>query len=167
MPSAELTSIKKYNGITWLRAALTGMLGSLVMYAFLAYIIREGFAPFQLTPSAAFLYRLGLPIHPFGPLLHFLYGAFWSMVLLLIYDRQINIRRGIVLSFFAWLIFMTVTCPIIGWGFFGLATPADLPGIMQIHSPARFIVATAMLHLLFGLVIGGVNMVWTVQRMDE
>jgi|GEM_PF-6604714 len=62
----------------YVRAGLVGLLGSLVMFILMMIGINGlGIAPFNISPSAVFLAKLGLSPKPLGLFVHFGYGLFW------------------------------------------------------------------------------------------
>lgn len=148
----------------WIKAAAVGALGSLVMFLLMMLGIHgTGIAPFNLPPSAAFLEQIGLNVGPLPLLVHFGYGATWSMVLVALYGSATNVRRGTLFAAGLWLFMMIVYSPIIGWGIFGFggaghALSPDNP--LYLGSPIKYIVATLVLHLIYGSIIGGVNPAW-------
>lgn len=145
----------------WLKAALVGALGSLVMFLIMMFGIHvTGVAPFQMPPSAAFLTRLGLNVGPLPLLMHFGYGAFWSVVLVFLFRDRADVLRGLGLSVVLWLFMMVALSPLIGWGLFGMANTAELPARLQLESGIRYLVLTLMLHLIYGAIIGWLNPVW-------
>ncbi len=73
-----------------------------------------GTAPFNFPPSAAFLGQFGLNMGPLPLLVHFGYGATWSLVLVGLYGPDTNIRRGIYLAAGLWLVLMLVHSPLVG-----------------------------------------------------
>jgi hypothetical protein len=122
-----------------------------------------GIAPFNLPPSAAFLEQLGLNVGPLPLLAHFGYGATWSMLLVALYGAETNVRRGVYLAVALWLFMMVVYSPITGWGVFGFGgsghtLAADHP--LYLGAPVKYLVATLILHLIYGSIIGGLNPVW-------
>ncbi len=146
----------------YLKAALVGIVGSLVMFIIMMIGIHgTGIAPFNIPPSAAFLVKLGLPVQPLALLVHFGYGAFWSIILIVATGNQPTIGKGLMLSIILWLIMMVIYSPIIGWGFFGFADTSDLAKKLQLEQGPKYLVMTLVLHLLYGLVIGWLNAIWT------
>lgn len=148
----------------WLKAALVGALGSLVMFGLIMFGIHgAGVAPFNLPPSAAFLETIGLNVGPLPLLVHFGYGATGSLLLVALYDQTTSLGKGLGLAAGLWLIMMVVYSPIIGWGLFGLGgsahqLAADNP--LYLGSSVKYIVATLVLHLIYGGIIGGLNPAW-------
>jgi hypothetical protein len=155
----------------WLKAAVVGALGSLVMFAILMMGIHgTGIAPFNLPPSAAFLEQIGLNVGPLPLLAHFGYGATWGVVLLALYGPNTNVRAGLTLAGGLWLFMMLVYSPIIGWGVFGfggtghtLASTAPL----YLGSPVKYLVATLVLHAIYGSIIGGLIPAWIDLGVSE
>jgi hypothetical protein len=148
----------------WFKSAVVGALGSLVMFLLMMFGIHgAGVAPFNIPPSAAFLEMLGLNTGPLPLLVHFGYGATWSLLLVALSGAETNVRHGIYLATGLWLFMMLVYSPIIGWGVFGFGgsgheLAADNP--LHLGSPIKYIVATLILHLLYGWIIGGLNPAW-------
>lgn len=147
----------------WIKAASVGLLGSLLMFIVMMVGINvTGIAPFNVPPSAAFLQALGINVGPLPLLVHFGYGAFWSMVLVAWAGRDTSVVRGLVLAFGLWLFMMVVYSPIIGWGFFGFgdasSLAADAP--LYLEPGPKYAVMTLLLHVVYGLIIGWLNPAW-------
>lgn len=155
----------------WIKAAVVGALGSLIMFLLIMFGIHgAGVAPFNLPPSAAFLEMLGINVGPLAPLTHFGYGAFWSIVLVALYDRDVSVGKGLGLATGLWLLMMIAYSPLIGWGFFGFGgaghgLPADDP--LYLGSPVKYVLATLVLHLIYGSIIGGINPAWIGSKEPE
>jgi hypothetical protein len=148
----------------WLKAALVGALGSFVMFVLMLLGIHlTGIAPFNTPPSAAFLKQLGFAVGPLPLVIHFGYGATWSMVLVALWGGDTDLKAGLTLAGALWLFMMVVYSPIIGWGFFGFGgTGHTLASTdpLYLGSPVKYIVATLVLHLIYGSIIGGLNPYW-------
>jgi len=147
----------------WIKAILTGFLGSLIMFLLMMLgIYGTGIAPFNVPPSAAFLIKLGLPAKPLALIVHFGYGAFWSLLLVYLYKEQTNIKKGLGLALVAWLIMMVIYSPIIGWGFFGFggASALNPTNPLFLEAGPKYLISTLVLHLIFGAVIGWINPKW-------
>lgn len=147
----------------WVKAAVVGILGALVMFILIAFAIQRGIAPFNIPPSAAMLTKLGINVGPLALLVHFGYGAFWSMVLVYVFQERTNVWNGMGLAGALWLIMMIVYSPIIGWGFFGFGgagatLPSDDP--LYLAPGPKYLVATLVLHLIYGAIIGWLNPLW-------
>jgi hypothetical protein len=138
----------------WLKSILVGVLGSLVMFLLMMLGIHgTGIAPFNLPPSAAFLEQLGLNAGPLPLLVHFGYGATWSVMLVVLYGSDTGVRQGIYLATGLWLFMMLVYSPLIGWGVFGVGgsghnLAAGSP--LYLGSTVKYIVATLLLPGLRG-----------------
>ena len=147
----------------WIKSAVIGVLGSLVMFLLMMYAIHgAGIAPFNLPPSAAFLEQLGLNVGPLPLLVHFGYGATWSVLLVWLYGADTSVRRGVYLATALWLFMMIVYSPIIGWGVFGFGGAGYESGdLLHLGPPVKYIGATLVLHLIYGFIIGGLNPAWT------
>jgi len=155
----------------WIKAAVVGALGSLIMFLLIMFGIHgTGVAPFNLPPSAAFLEILGLNVGPLPALVHFGYGATWSLVLVALYGRDTTLKTGLGLATGLWVLMMTVYSPLIGWGVFGFGgaghqLAASDP--LYLGSPVKYVVATLVLHLIYGSIIGGLNPAWIDFEEDE
>jgi hypothetical protein len=155
----------------WIKAAVVGALGSLVMFGLIMFGIHgTGIAPFNLPPSAAFLEKLGLNSGPLPLLVHFGYGATWSLVLVALYGRNTTVGKGLGLATGLWLVMMIGYSPLIGWGVFGFGgaghqlSPTDP---LYLGSPVKYVVATLVLHLIYGSIIGGLNPAWIGSEAAE
>lgn len=149
----------------WIKAGIVGLAGSLIMFLLMMLGIHgSGMAPFNIPPSAAFLNKLGLALGPLPLIVHFGYGAFWSLLLVYLFDYKTNIKKGLGISLAAWLIMMLIYSPIIGWGVFGFGDAHTLPPSDPLYLEAgpKYLVATLILHLIFGLIIGWLNPKWIV-----
>lgn len=148
----------------WLKAAVVGALGSLVMFALIMFGIHgAGIAPFNLPPSAAFLEMLGINVGPLPLLVHFGYGATWSLALVALYGRETTVGTGVGLAVGLWLLMMAVYSPLIGWGLFGFGGAGhqlDPSAPLYLGSPVKYVGATLVLHLIYGSIIGGLNPAW-------
>jgi len=147
----------------WTKAVIIGFLGSLIMFLLMMLgIYGTGIAPFNVPPSAAFVIKLGLPAKPLALIVHFGYGAFWSILLVYWYRDRTDIKKGLSLALIAWVIMMVIYSPIIGWGFFGLGNAHTLNtgNPLYLEAGPKYIVSTLMLHLIFGGIIGWLNPKW-------
>lgn len=143
--------------------ALTGFLASLVMFLFIYLGINvTGMAPFNVPPSYAFLYNLGVEQSGYALLLHFCYGIFWAYVLVYTFEDDISVAKALILSVVLWLFMMIVYSPLIGWGFFGFGYAQNLAvdHPLYLDSSLSYIVITLLLHLIYGLVLGYLSSRW-------
>ena len=151
--------------MSWIKAAVSGLLGSLVLFAVMVVGVRvTGMAPFNLPPSAAFLQALGLNVGPLAPVGHFLYGALWAVILYALFRERVGMGNALGVAGFQWLLLMVVYAPVIGWGFFGIGGPAhglppDAP--LYLGSVPRFLVLTLVLHAVYGAINGWLIPRWT------
>lgn len=127
-----------------------------------------GIAPFNIPPSAAFLTSMGINISPLPLLVHFGYGAFWSAILIGLAKSNTNIKTGLMLSIFLWLIMMVIYSPVMGWGFFGFGSTEAAPTAkMYLEDGPKYMLSTLILHLLYGITVGWLNRVWTLRSENE
>lgn len=143
--------------------ALTGFLASLVMFLFIYLGINvTGMAPFNVPPSYAFLYNLGVEQSGYALLLHFCYGIFWAYVLVYTFEDDISVAKGLTLSVVLWLFMMFVYSPLIGWGFFGFGYAQNLAvdHPLYLESSFSYILITLLLHLIYGWVLGYLSSRW-------
>ena len=142
------------------KALVVGLIGSLIMFILMQLALSSGVAPFNVPPSAAMVKTLGFSAKPLALIVHFLFGAFWSLIFVLIFNKTISTTKGLIFSFIPWLIMMLIFSPIIGWGVFGTADTSNLPEALQLGTPVKYIIATLVLHLIFGVTIGYGNTKW-------
>jgi len=152
-----------------MKASTAGFFAALLMFALMYVGINvTGLAPFQIPPSAAlYVQVLGLNVYTaeiLGLITHFLYGIFWSIVLLAIFWDRTSVGKGVGLSLGLWLLMMLVHSPIIGWGFFGFG--AEATDVLALGSASKYILATLILHLIYGVIIGWINSNWVIFGQD-
>jgi len=146
--------------------AAVGFLASLAMFLVLYVTINVvKIAPFNIFPSSAFLYNLGIEGRGYGLLLHFCYGVLWSYVFVYTFEEDSSKRKAIILSILLWGFMMIVYSPIIGWGIFGMGyasyLPADHP--LYLVNSFSYIFFTLIVHLVYGFSLGYLtNVVSTV-----
>ncbi|MDZ7659003.1 hypothetical protein [Fodinibius sp.] len=143
--------------------ALSGFLASLVMFLFIYIGINvTGLAPFNVPPSQAFLYNLGVVESGYALLLHFCYGTFWAFVLVYTFEDDLSILKAEVLAIVLWLFMMFVYSPLIGWGFFGFGYANNLPTDhpLYLDSALLYITITLLVHLVYGWVLGYLSSRW-------
>ena len=132
------------------------------MYVIIVAAIGSGLAPFNLPPSAAFLEYFGLNIGRLALLVHFGYGALWSLVLVGLFQEKTTVLKGNLLALVLWLVMMIGYGPSMGWGFFGAGSAAQLPSNHPLYlAPGpKYVIATLLLHLVYGTIIGWLNPAW-------
>ena len=153
----------------WTKAAGVGLVGSLVMFLLMMLGIHgTGIAPFNTPPSAAFLMKLGLPAQPLGLIVHFGYGAFWSVLLVYLYGNRTDIKKGLGIAVGAWLIMMILYSPIIGWGVFGFGDAHTLASTdpLYLETGPKYLISTLILHLVFGAIIGCGDAKWVTSKSE-
>ncbi|MCF8232400.1 MAG: hypothetical protein K9J27_09435 [Bacteroidales bacterium] len=152
-----------------LKAGIAGLAGSLLMYILLQVSLITGIAPFNVTPSYAFVNALGFDIKALAIVLHFLYGAFWSIMLVLFYGDEVNFGRGMSLSIVVWILMMIAISPGIDWGFFGNGSNSLLePDQMLYVAPGiKYPAFTLVIHLFYGLIVGWLNPNWAVRHIES
>lgn len=147
-----------------LKAMFVGCTASLVMLVLVLLAIQSGLAPFNLTPAAAFLERLGADQTPYPLLLHFGYGAFWSVFFILLFRERTTIAKGLGLGVALWLLMMLVVSPLLGWGVFGAASAAAAglsPQAPLYHAAGLgFLFWTLVAHLIYGAIVGWFDPQW-------
>lgn len=154
----------------WMKAIIVGLIASSIMTIITMLGVNVlGFAPFNLPPAQAFLDKIGFNAQPLPLILHFGYGALWSIVLVFITQIKPNARKGVLLSFGLWLIFMLIYSPIIGWGVFGFGEARQLPEKDPLHltNAWKFIGITLVLHIIYGVVVGWLNNLWLSNSQDQ
>lgn len=131
---------------SWPRAISIGIGVSVLTAIIMVALLKAGVSPFPKPPSLAFAETLlgrTLPM-PVGLLFHTVYVTFWSVIFVRYFPRK-NILTALGLAAVLWLVVLAVFFPIVGWGFAGLAI-----------SP-KLIVASAVPHILFGLLLWGLD----------
>jgi len=142
------------------KSGLVGALGSLVMFIIMMIGISQGMAPFKLPPSAAFLKTIGLHKGPLPLIVHFGYGMTWSVVLVALVRQHTSIAKGLFVALALWLFMMLVYSPMIGWGFFGFGSTYEKGAELYLQPGPKYLIITLVLHIIYGLIIGGVNPLW-------
>ncbi|WP_148862839.1 hypothetical protein [Marinobacter fonticola] len=131
---------------TWTRAIGIGLGVSILTAIVAVALLKAGVSPFPKPPSLAFAETLlgrTLPL-PVGLLFHTAYVTFWSVVFVRFFPRK-NLLTALGLAAALWVVILVVFFPLVGWGVAGLAI-----------SP-KLIVASAVPHLLFGLLLWGLD----------
>jgi len=139
-------TISKLPTSSWLRAIGVGLGVAVLTALVMLTLLKTGISPFPKPPSLAFAETLlgrTLPM-PAGLLFHTAYVIFWSVVFLRFFPKR-NLKTALVLAGFLWLVILSIFFPIVGWGLAGL----DI-------SP-KLIPASFMPHLLFGLLLWGLD----------
>ena len=122
-----------------------------------------GLAPFNVPPSNAFLYNLGVEGLGYALLLHFCYGTFWVFVLVYTFDDDLSIIKAEVLAIVLWFFMMFVYSPLIGWGFLGYGYAHYLSVDHPLYfgnQLGTYIFITLLVHLVYGWALGCLNSRW-------
>lgn len=140
---------------SWPRAIGIGIGVSIITAIVMVALLKAGVSPFPKPPSLAFAETLlgrSLPM-PVGLLFHTAYVTFWSVVFVRYFPRK-NLLTALGLAVALWMVILAVFFPVIGWGFAGLAIGPKL------------IVMSAMPHLLFGLLLWGLDRYFAKPSQD-
>lgn len=131
---------------SWPRAISIGIGVSVLTAIVMVALLKAGVSPFPKPPSLAFAETLlGRPLPmPVGLLFHTAYVTFWSVVFVQYFPRK-NLLTALGLAAALWVVILVVFFPVVGWGVAGLAI-----------SP-KLIPASALPHLLFGLLLWGLD----------
>jgi len=134
------TTLKYYAKAIGLGIATSVILSLIMVPAF-----KAGLSPFPKPVALAFAQTLfGKVPLPVGILFHILYVTFWSVIYIIMF-RHRTFPNALFLAFILWIIVLIIFFPVIGWGFLGL-------GI----SP-KLIIASAVPHLLFAVILWGLG----------
>lgn len=146
----------KLNNSSWWLALLAGIVGSIVMFFIMSFTIGRNMAPFNVPPSAAMVIKAGFNPKPLALIVHLVYGALDSLIMVAIFRTASSVKTGLIVAFFMWLIFMIIYSPIIGWGFFGFGEASTLPmdAPLYLAPGAKFLIVTLILHIIYGVIIG-------------
>lgn len=131
---------------SWLRAIGIGIAVSLLTAIAMVGLLKTGVSPFPKPPSLAFAETLlgrTLPM-PVGLLFHTVYVTFWSVMFVRYFPRK-TLPTALGLAAVLWVVILVVFFPVVGWGLAGLAIGPQL------------IPASALPHLLFGLLLWGLD----------
>ena len=131
---------------SWLRSIGIGIAVSALTAIVMVALLKAGVSPFPQPPSLAFAETLlgrSLPL-PVGQLFHTAYVTFWSGVFVRYFPRK-TLPTALGLAAVLWGVILVVFFPVVGWGFAGLAIGPQL------------IPASALPHLLFGLLLWGLD----------
>ena len=131
---------------SWLRSIGIGIAVLALTAIVMVTLLKAGVSPFPQPPSLAFAETLlgrSLPL-PVGLLFHTAYVTFWSGVFVRYFPRK-TLPTALGLAAVLWGVILVVFFPVVGWGFAGLAIGPQL------------IPASALPHLLFGLLLWGLD----------
>ncbi|MCH4564398.1 hypothetical protein MKP05_14905 [Halomonas sp. EGI 63088] len=134
------------SGRSWPRAIGIGLIVSLLTALVMGALMGLGVSPFPQPPSLAFAETIlarSLPL-PVGLLFHTVYVTFWCVVFVRFFPQR-NIKTALGLAAALWLVILVIFFPVVGWGIAGL-------GIGP-----RLIPASLLPHLLFGILLWGLD----------
>lgn len=124
-----------------------GVVATIAMSAVMLIGVGTGMSPMPKPVPAAILGSLGAGAFPKPAMMalaataHLAYGGFWGG-LLAVFVRPVSLKAGLGLGVGLWLLMQLAVLPYLGWGLFGLSvTP-------------KIAVATLLLHLVYGGVLG-------------
>jgi hypothetical protein len=129
------------------RGVLYGLLATLGMTILMLIGVGTGLSPMPSPiPIALAHWALGdLPgpaLLITGMIAHFLYGGVAGAVLFAVLRDRVTVLWGLAFGLLLWLGMQLIVLPLLGWGLFGSAvTP-------------RIAVATLVLHLVYGAILG-------------
>lgn len=131
---------------SWPRAVGIGITVSVLTAIVMMALLKAGVSPFPKPPSLAFAETLlGRPLPmPVGLFFHAAYVTFWSVVFVRYFPRK-NLLMALGLAVVLWGVILVVFFPVVGWGLAGMAIGPQL------------IPASALPHLLFGLLLWGLD----------
>lgn len=137
--------IHRLSNREWGKAFGVGVANGILLSIIMVSALKSGISPFPKPVGLAFAETvLGRPLPlPVGLVFHLAYVVFWSMAFIALLRDSLTLRNALLLAVILWVVVLVVFFPLIGWGFLGL-------GI----SP-KLIVASFVLHLLFGLFLYG------------
>ena len=128
----------------WLKGMVAGFIATVVLSVLMLMKQRMGLVP-QLNPIEMLMKMVGGSAVGWVP--HFLIGTVVWGSLFPIFDARVpsgsHWVKGILFGIGAWLLMMILVMPMAGAGLFGMALGIMVP------------IATLVLHLIFGAVLGG------------
>lgn len=125
-----------------------GVVATAVMSLLNLVGVATGVSPMPKPVPAALLGKLGAGALSMPTMMtlamgaHLAYGGLWGG-LLATWVRPVTIKAGLMLGAGLWLLMQLVVLPFLGWGVFGKAVTPVIA------------VATLVLHLIYGMVLGG------------
>lgn len=151
----------------WLKSVLVGLMAAAVGLFFYKILILTGLAPFNLTPLAAYIRRLGFELTGASGV-YLIYGVFCSLLLVWIFQTNVTPTKGVSLALFLWLIKGFVYAPYIGWGFFGFTgTPGLEDGSVLYLKPGPwFLLITLGYYMIYGYLVGLLASLWITSDED-
>ena len=127
----------------WGKAAAVGVATGVVLAVLNVIAMKAHLSPLPQPLGLAFADTLlgrALPL-PVGLFFHLAWVAFFSIAYVALYRDALTLARALLLAAALWLVALAVFCPMVGWGFFGVAV-----------SP-RVILPITVSHVLFALIL--------------
>ena len=136
--------IHRLNRQDLIRTLIVGLVVAIGTAAAMLILLRAGLSPLPKPLGLAFAQRLlgEVPL-PVGLLFHTVWVIAFSGVYVALFRDDLTFRRALWLAAGLWMLVLILFFPVVGWGFLGLAV-----------SP-RLIVAAAVAHLLFAVLLWG------------
>ncbi len=132
----------------WARAVGIGIGVSILTAAIMAAALKTGISPLPKPLALAFAEAVlggSLPL-PVGLLFHTIWVTAFSVMYVGLFRDALTSGRALGLGVALWIAVLVFFFPVAGWGFFGLAV-----------SP-KLIVASAVPHLLFAVILWGLSL---------
>lgn len=129
----------------WGKAVGVGIATGAILAALNVLALKSHVSPLPKPLGLAFAESLlgrTLPL-PVGLMFHLVWVTFFSVAYVVLWRHARTLSNAMLLAASLWLIVLVVFFPFVGWGFFGLSIGPQL------------IVAAAVSHLLFALVLWG------------
>lgn len=129
------------------KTVVIGLITAAVTAGMMFLAVKSGVSPLPKPLALAFVQTIlghGAPM-PVGFLFHAAWVTAFTLVYVLLFRDSLTFARAFWLAFLLWLSVLAIFFPLVGWGFFGL-------GIGP-----RMIVASAVPHLVFALLVWGLS----------
>ena len=129
------------------KTVVIGLITAAVTAGMMFLAVKSGVSPLPKPLGLAFVETIlghGAPM-PVGFLFHAAWVTAFTLVYVLLFRDSLTFARAFWLAFLLWLSVLAIFFPLVGWGFFGL-------GIGP-----RMIVASAVPHLVFALLVWGLS----------
>lgn len=151
------------------KSFIGGLAGALVFLLLMQWLLNSAYAPFNITPVAAFVLTIGIPAIPWTTVVTFLFGAVMSVILALLYGPNLKAGNGLSLGISLWLIMMVGISPIIDWGVFGTGDAhfKEKEDTFYLAKGWIYPIATLVIHLIYGITVGLINRYWAIIHLFD